>query len=67
MVTDVDPDGAAAESGVQPNDVIEKVNGRPTTTVAELKTAIEHTNGKPALVLVNREGRNLFLTLRPAA
>jgi len=67
VVTDVDPDGAAAESGVQPNDVIEKVNGRPTTTVAELKTAIEHTNGKPALVLVNREGRNLFLTLRPAA
>jgi len=67
VVTDVDPDGAAAESGVEPNDVIEKVNGRPTTTVAELKTAIEHINGKPALVLVNREGRSLFLTLRPAA
>ena len=47
MVTDVDPDGAAAESGVQPNDVIEKVNGRPTTTIAELKNAIEHIDGKP--------------------
>ena len=66
VVTDVDPDGAAADSGVQPNDVIEKVNGRATTTVAELKTAIERTDGKPVLLLVNRQGQSLFLTLRPA-
>ena len=38
----------AADSGVQPNDVIEKVNGRATTTVAELKKALEHIDGKPA-------------------
>ena len=66
VVTDVDPDGVAAESGVQPNDVIEKVNGRSTATVAELKTAIERTDGKPVLILVNRQGQSLFLTLRPA-
>jgi serine protease Do len=66
VVTDVDPDGVAADSGVQPNDVIEKVNGRPTTTVAELKTAIERTDGKPVLLLVNRQGQSLFLSLRPA-
>ena len=66
VVTDVDPNGIAAESGVQPNDVIEKVNGKATTTVAELKTAIERTDGKPVLVLVNRQGQSLFLTLRPA-
>jgi Do/DeqQ family serine protease len=66
VVTDVDPNGVAAESGVQPNDVIEKVNGKATTTVAELKAAIERTGGKPVLVLVNRQGQSLFLTLRPA-
>ena len=66
VVTDVDPDGVAAESGVQPSDVIEKVNGRSTATVAELKTAIERTDGKPVLMLVNRQGQSLFLTLRPA-
>jgi len=66
VVTDVDPDGVAAESGIQPNDVIEKVNGHATTTVAELKTAIEQTGSKPVLVLVHREGRSLFLTLKPA-
>jgi len=66
VVTDVDPDGVAAESGVQPNDIIERVNGHATTTVAELKTAIERTDGKPVLVLVNRQGQSLFLTLRAA-
>jgi Do/DeqQ family serine protease len=66
VVTDVDPNGIAAESGVQPNDVIEKINGKATTTIAELKAAIEHTDDKPVLVLVNRQGQSLFLTLRPA-
>ncbi|HEV8398059.1 MAG TPA: DegQ family serine endoprotease [Vicinamibacterales bacterium] len=66
VVTDVDPDGLAAESDVRPNDVIEKVNGHPTTTVAELKTAIEQAGGKPVLVLLHREGHSLFLTLKPA-
>jgi len=66
VVTDVDPDGVAAAGGVEPNDVIEKVNGHATTTIAELKTAIERTDGKPTLVLVNRQGRSLFLTLRPS-
>jgi len=66
VVTDVDPDGVAAESGIQPNDVIEKVNGHATTTVAELKTAMEQTGSKPVLVLLHREGRSLFLTLKSA-
>jgi serine protease Do len=66
VVTDVDPDGVAADSGIEPNDVIEKVNGHATTTVAELKTAIEQTGGKPVLVLVHRQGQSMFLTLRPA-
>jgi Do/DeqQ family serine protease len=67
VVTDVDPDGGAAASGVEPNDVIEKVNGHSTTTIDELKAAIDHADGKPALVLVNRQGRSIFLTLRPTA
>jgi len=32
-----------------------------------LKAAIDHADGKPALVLVNRQGRSIFLTLRPTA
>jgi len=36
-------------------------------TIDELKAAIDHADGKPALVLVNRQGRSIFLTLRPTA
>jgi S1-C subfamily serine protease len=64
VVTGVDPDGEAAASGVQPNDVIEQVNGRPTRTVNDLRAALQPTADKPNLVLVNRNGTSLFLTLR---
>jgi Do/DeqQ family serine protease len=66
LVTDVDPNGLAAESGIQPNDVIEKVDGRATSSVAELKTAIDRNDRKPVLVLVNRQGHSMFMTLKPA-
>ncbi len=33
VVTDVDPDGQAAAADVQPGDVIEQINGRPTRSV----------------------------------
>jgi S1-C subfamily serine protease len=48
VVTDVDPDGGAAASGVEPNDVIEKVNGRSTTTIDELRPQ-STPHGVPAL------------------
>ena len=62
-VTDVDPNGLAAESGLRPGDVIEKVNGKTIKTAEELKTALDRGDGKASLVLVNRDGTSLFLTL----
>lgn len=64
VVTDVDPDGQAAAGDVRPRDVIEQVNGKPVRSVDDLRTALERTGDKPNLVLVNRNGASLFLTLR---
>jgi Do/DeqQ family serine protease len=64
VVTDVDPDGQAAAADVQPGDVIEQINGKPTGTVNDLRAALERTGDKPNLVLVKRNGTSLFLTLR---
>jgi serine protease Do len=64
-VTDVDPNGLAAASGIQPGDVIEKVNGKAVKTAEELRTSLERPDGKASLVLVNRDGTSLFLTLAP--
>jgi Do/DeqQ family serine protease len=63
LVTDVDPAGAAAESNIQAGDVIVKVNNQPVKTVAELKSALDRNEGKPSLVLINRKGTNIFVTL----
>jgi serine protease Do len=64
VVADVDPDGAAAEAGLQSGDVITQVNGKAVASIGELRTALRATpNDKPALLLVARDGRKVFLTL----
>ena len=64
VVTDVDPSGAAATSGVRPGDLIKRVNDRDITSVQSLRAAMAAQTDKPALMLVNRQGANLFLALR---
>ena len=63
VVTDVDPTGAAASAGIQPGDVIMRVNGRQTGSMSALRDALSTETGKPALVLVNRQGASVFVAL----
>jgi len=63
LVTDVDPNGPAAAAGLQPNDVISKVNGQDVGSVPDLRAALARSGGKPSLVLVDRDGRSLFLAV----
>jgi Do/DeqQ family serine protease len=64
LVSDVDQDGAAASSGLRRNDVILQVNGQAVKTPSELKAALSKDTGRPALLLVAREGAQFFLTLK---
>jgi Do/DeqQ family serine protease len=63
IVTDVDPSGIAADSGLQEGDVIEKVNGTAVKTGEDLKSSLDRTDGKPSLLLVHRKDATIFLTL----
>jgi serine protease Do len=66
VITDVDPEGVAAETGLQPGDVIQKVNGRDVTSTAELRdTLAKASDSKPALLLVSRGDQSRFVTLTP--
>ena len=56
--------GAAAAAGLQPGDVIAQVNGKAVTSGEELKSALDRKDGKPSLLVVNRKGTDIFLTLR---
>ena len=65
VVQDVNPNGRAADAGLQPGDVIQQVNRQTVETVEDLRTAVRRSADKPALLLISREGRNIFVTVRP--
>jgi len=64
VIEDVNPDGRAADAGLQAGDVIEQVNRQPVQTVDDLKAAVKRSAEKPALLLVNRQGSEIFVTVR---
>jgi serine protease Do len=65
VVSEVDPNGPAAEAQIQQGDVIQEVNRQPVRNTNEFRVALERSGARPALVLVNRRGRTIYLTLRP--
>ena len=64
-VEQVNPDGRAADAGIRPGDVIQKVNRQPVTTVEQLRAAVQRNSDKPTLLLINREGADVFVTVKP--
>jgi Do/DeqQ family serine protease len=66
VVEDVSPDGRAAKAGIERGDIIQEVNRQPVQTVDELRAAIRRTSDRPALLLVHRGERDLFVTVRPS-
>jgi serine protease Do len=60
VVTGIDPASKMADSGLQKGDVIQEVNHQPVNNVSEFQSAIRKSGTEP-LLLVNREGRTLFI------
>jgi serine protease Do len=63
-VQNVDPSGAAANAGIQSGDVIEQVNRQPVRSVDELRSALQKSGDRPALLMVNRGGQRIFIPVR---
>jgi Do/DeqQ family serine protease len=66
VVQDVNPNGRAADAGIAAGDIILEVNRQPVQSVDELRAAVRKTTDRPTLLLVSREGRELFVTVRPS-
>jgi Do/DeqQ family serine protease len=66
FVEDVNPDGRAAAAGIQPGDIIQEVNRQAVTSVEDLRSAVKKSGDKPTLMLINRQGNDLFITVRPS-
>lgn len=66
VVTNVDPDGDAAESGIRPGDVILSINNQPVASVATMNEIIKKARkaGRNSiLVQVSKNDQNRFIAL----
>ncbi len=63
----LDPQGSAARSGVQPNDIIVKLNGKNVTTVPELQELVGRSKAGDAVALTilrNGKEKNIEVELK---
>lgn len=65
VITELDPTGPAAEAGLARGDVILEINRQAVTSVDEVKTVLEKADSRPVLLLIARQGRTIYLTVRP--
>ncbi|HTA46666.1 MAG TPA: DegQ family serine endoprotease [Bryobacteraceae bacterium] len=63
VVTDVDPASSAAAAGLHEGDVIQQVNRQPVTNSDEFAHAVKRSNSGESLLLVNRQGNKMFLSV----
>jgi S1-C subfamily serine protease len=63
-VAEVTPGSPAADAGLTPGDVIVEINREPVRSVEAAAARLRATSsGEAALLLVNRNGREVFMTL----
>ncbi len=65
VVTGVEPNGPAAEAGIDRNDVILEINRKPVNSIADVKSALAGAGDKPVLMLISRRGQTIYLTVKP--
>ena len=64
LVTDVDPNGSAARSGVQPGDVILEINRQEVSSAADARRLLQDVPSQGTVfLLIQRQGRQRFLTV----
>lgn len=64
VVSEVDPSGPAAEAGLKAGDVIMEVNRQQVKSANELKSGLDRQGSGPTVLLINRGGRSVFLSLQ---
>ena len=66
VVTDVDPDSAAADRGIQPGDVITSINSNEVNNTGDVKKAMADamkSGRKAVLMQITRDNSNRFVAL----
>lgn len=68
VVLGIQSNSPAAQAGLRPGDVIQSLGGQSTQTAEAVQTIVQDTDiGESLVAVVDRQGRQLEMTLRPAA
>ncbi|HZP34108.1 MAG TPA: DegQ family serine endoprotease [Candidatus Acidoferrales bacterium] len=65
VITRVDPDSTAADTGLQRGDVIQEVNRKPVNNVEQFRAAVRSAANQPLLLLLNRGGSTSYVVISP--
>lgn len=65
VITDIDANSSAADSGLQRGDVIEEVNRQPVANVNEFNAALRKAGNKSVLLRVRRPDGARFIVVKP--
>jgi len=63
VVTSIDPNGAAAQAGVREGDVILQINRQPVRNGNDVRSALDKSGNRPALLQILHGGQTLFLAV----
>ena len=63
VITRVDPNSAAAETGLERGDLIQEVNRKAVNNVEQFRAAIRGAANQPLLLLVNRGGNTQYVVI----
>lgn len=66
VIAGLEPGSAAEAAGLQPGDIIMEINRKSVRNLGDFKSAVSKLSKKDStLFLINRNGRKLFLTIKP--
>jgi S1-C subfamily serine protease len=63
VIQSVDPNGAAAQAGLQSGDVIQEVNRQPVRSPEDMRSALQKSGNRPPLLLINRGGQTEYVAV----
>jgi len=65
LITDVEAGSVADEKGIRKGDVIVEINRQLVSSLEDVRSAINKSGDKSALLLISRGGQTLFVTVKP--
>ncbi len=66
VISNLDPESPAAQSGLQPGDVVEEINRQRVSSVADFQRLAVQAKGD-TLLRINRQGNGAFIVVSPNA